>query len=206
MNRRHLVLSAALASLAGCATEPPKPLFEEAANQTLPPPPADRAQIVFIEPINTIQGGFPVGIFKLDGDRRMLLATTGAHSKAAVLLPPGRHTLMSAQLLASAHLLDVNVEAGKRYHVLVRFIYGRGFQLRPIRTSGPSDYSVANKDYATWWSSTRLVESTPQAAVHFEGASVRLAKLQADALTSWQAKTPEERAELTLNPQDAITR
>jgi hypothetical protein len=207
MNRRSaLLVSASTLALAlsGCASgPPPKPNFVETPSQTLAPPPADQAQIVFLEPINSIQGMFPVGIFKVEGDQqRTLLAITGSHTKAAVLLPPGRHTLM-ANMTGIGHFLDVNVEAGKRYYVLVRFIYANGFQLRPLRTTGVSDYSVNNKNFPAWVQD-KFVEMTPEGRAYFEVQfKDQVAKSQAAGWKTFQAKTADERAELTLNPQDA---
>ena len=57
-----IVLSFGLLALAGCASEPVKPMFAETASQSLAPPPDDKAQIVFLEPINSIQGLFPVNV------------------------------------------------------------------------------------------------------------------------------------------------
>ena len=198
------MLLAALVVVGGCASEPPKPQFVESANQTLSPPPPDKAQIVFLEPINSIQGLIPVGIFEIDGDSRTLLATTGAHSKVAVLFEPGRHFLMANHSGGVAHFLEANVAAGKRYYVLLRFIYANGFQMRPLRPAGPSDYTVAGKDFPHWISETRFVEKTPDSDAFFEKYRDAVDKSQAKAWASWQAKTAEERAELTLNPDDAI--
>lgn len=207
MIRLTLALAALLA-VAGCASEPPPPpQFVESASQTLPPPPADKAQIVFLEPINSIQGMFPVGIFEVEGDaKRTLLATTGAHSKAIVNLAPGQHMLM-ANPSGIAHFMDAKVEAGKRYYVLLRFIYANGFQMRPLRPEGPSDYTVKNKDFPEWISSTRFVTKTAYSDTFFsEKQKDAVAKSQAAGWKAWQEKTAQERAELTLNPQDAVMR
>ena len=179
-------------------------MFTEAASQSLPPPPPDKAQIVFLEPINSIQGLIPVGLFEINDSNRTLLAITGAHSKAAVLLTPGRHRLMANHSGMIAHYLDANVEAGKRYYVLVRFIYGRGFQLRPLRTSASSDYSVLSKDFPSWVSSTRFVEKTQEGEARFERIKDAVTKNQAEGWKTWLEKTDKERAELTLGPQDAV--
>jgi len=192
-------------ALGGCASEPQKPQFVESANQSLSPPPPDKAQIVFLEPINSIQGMIPVGIFEVNGDNRTLLATTGAHSKVAILFTPGHHLLMANQSGAVAHFLDANVEAGKRYYVLLRFIYANGFQMRPLRTSGSSDYTIANKDFPAWISGTRFVDKTPDSDAFFETYKDAVTKSQAAGWKTWLAKTPQERAELTLSPQDAVT-
>jgi hypothetical protein len=206
MNRRTLALITLLAALGGCAGEPPKPQFLESTSQTLSAPPAERAQVVFLAPINSIQGLVPVGIFEVEGANQTLLATTGAHSKAAVLLTPGRHVLMTTQGMGgTAHLLEANVEAGKRYYVLVRFIYANGFQLRPLRTGGPSDYTVTHKDFPNWITTTRYVTRTPDSDAFFERNKANVSSAQSTAWKTWLAKTPGERAELTLMPQDAIT-
>jgi hypothetical protein len=205
MNRLSaLVLALVLLVLGGCASEPVKPMFTETASQSLPPPPPDKAQIVFVEPINSIQGLFPVGLYEVDDGSRTLLAITGAHSKAVVLLPPGHHRLMANHSGMIAHYLDAHVEAGKRYYVLLRFIYGHGFQLRPLRPSPGSDYSILSKDFPSWISSTRFVETTPEGVGHFEKIKDAVSKSQADGWKAWLEKTDQERAELTLNPQDAV--
>jgi hypothetical protein len=193
-----------LLGLAACATEPARPQFVESSNQILQPPPHDRAQVIFLEPINSIQGMIPVGLFEIKDGDRTLLTTTGAHSKVALLFSPGRHLLMANHSGMKAHYLDINVEAGKRYYVLVRFIYANGFQLRPLRPSGPSDYTVKNKNFPSWISDTRFVERTSESDDFFEKNKAAVVKSQAIGWKIWLDKTPQERAELTLNPEDAI--
>jgi hypothetical protein len=205
MSLRILFVLALLAVSGTTMAKKPPPLFVPSADQSLPAPPADKAQIVFLEPINSIQGLFPVGLYEVDGENHVLIAITGAHSKAAVLVAPGHHVFMANQSAMIAHFLDANVEAGKRYYVLVRFIYAHGFQLRPIRPSGPSDFTVANKDYASWNATTHFVEKTGDGDAFFEKYDDKIVKTQAVGWTDWLAKTPEERAELTLNPQDVIS-
>ncbi|RRS02888.1 hypothetical protein EIP75_18185 [Aquabacterium soli] len=205
MKKPTLIFAAALLTLlAGCATEPPKPFFTVSQVQQVAPPPPDQAQLVLLEPINSIQGMIPVGIFSVKDDTASLIATTGARSKAVINLPPGRHMLMANQGMGVAHFLDANVEAGKRYYVLVRFIYANGFQLRPIRLTDESDYSVKNKNFPLWLQDTNLVTSTEESSLYFSKYKENVDKGQASGWKNWLAKTPSERAELTLNPQDAI--
>jgi hypothetical protein len=185
------------------AAKKPPPNFVETADQSLPAPPADQAQLVFLEPINGIQGLFPVGLYELEGDKRTLLAITGAHSKAIVNLSPGHHFLMANHSGMIAHFLDANVEAGKRYYVLVRFLAYHGFQLRPVRTGGASDYSVANPEFASWYSTTRFVQPTPEGVAMFDKLQKNIDKSQAKGLEVWNGTTPEQRAELTHTPADA---
>lgn len=195
------LFSLLLASLGGCASEPVAPFFVEAPAQTLPPPPADQAQIVFLEPINSIQGHFPVGLYEVNGSTRTHLAITGSHSKAVLNFTPGRHMLMAVTGV-KAHFLEANVEAGKRYYVLVRFVYGNGFQLRPVRTDGSSDYSILNKDFPNWISGTKQVVMTAEGEEGFKRANI--AKFHDEGWQTWMEKSPQQRAELTLNPTDAV--
>jgi hypothetical protein len=193
-----------LLALGACASEPVAPHFVELPVQALPAPPADQAQIVFLEPINAIQGMFPVGLFEMNGQARTHLATTGSHTKVALNFAPGHHLLMAAQPGIRAHFLDVNVEAGKRYYVLMRFIYGNGFQLRPLRADASSDYSVKNKDFPGWVAETRFVQKTAESDAYFAKYQDLLAKTQTTGWATWQSKNVQERAELTLNPADAV--
>jgi hypothetical protein len=191
--------------LAATAKKPP-PNFVEAADQSLPAAPADQAQIVFIEPINGIQGLFPVGLYDVEGDKRTLLAISGSHSKNVVNLAPGHHFLMANHSGMIAHFLDIDVEAGKTYYVLLRFIYGHGFQLRPLRASAPSDYSMANPKFGAWMAESRFMQMTPEGIKLFEETmKANVDKAQAKGLETWNKKTPEERAELSLAPGDAVS-
>jgi hypothetical protein len=178
-------------------------LFIETESQALTPPPADMAQIVFLEPINAIQGSIPVGLYEVEGQRRKLLAVTGSRTKVALHFTPGRHLLMASHF-GGTHYLEANVEAGRRYYVLLRFIYANGFQLRPLRTTATSDYSVLSKDFPSWVSTTRFVEKTREGDERFKRIDDAVAKGQADAWKAWLRKTDQERAELTLGPQDAV--
>src|SRR3954465_12105172 len=151
------VAVAALSATGAFSREKPKPVVIESAVQSVSAPPADQAQIVFVEPINKIQGLFPVAIYELDGDNRTLLAVSWWKGKTVALLPPGKHMLFATPG-GLGHVMEANVEAGKRYYVLLRFIYANGFQMRPLRTSGNSDYRTTSPDFAKWIKETRWVE------------------------------------------------
>ena len=202
--RSLLVLSAVV--LAGCASgPPPAPMFAD-SDYALVPPPADKAQVVFLDPANAIQGAVPVGLYEVHGTDRTLLAELAAHSKTAQLFEPGRHVFFTSQGGGATHVMDANLAAGKRYYVLLRFIYAYGMQLRPIRPTGPSDYAATNKNFAEWVSTTRFVDKTPAADEFDRKYGALFAQSQADALADWAKKTPAQRAELTLDATDAVDR
>lgn len=202
MIRTFLFIAVALAATGVVAKEKPKPWVVESPDYVLAAPPADQAQIVFVEPINKIQGLFPIAIFDVTDNRHSLLAVSWWKAKTVASLAPGKHLLYANP----NHIMEANVEAGERYYVLLRFIYANGMQLRPIRTSGASPYRTTSPDFAKWLKETRWVEKTPEADVMFAEATYDAAKdagLQT-AMNNWQAKTSTEAAELTLNPGDAV--
>jgi hypothetical protein len=205
--RKWLLVAALMAATTGVAREKPKPVVVESPNYVLAAPPADQAQIVFVEPINKIQGLFPVAIYEIAGDQRtQMLAVSWWKGKTVALLPPGKHMLFATPG-GLGHVMEANVEAGKRYYVLLRFIYANGFQMRPLRTSGTSEYRTTSPDFAKWIKETRWVEKTPDAEPFFAAERVQAAMNtgQQTAMNNWQAKTAAEAAELTLNPEDAVT-
>jgi hypothetical protein len=202
MMKKLVLIALALAVTGVAAKEKPRPWVVESPNYVLAAPPADQAQIVFVEPINKIQGLFPIAIFDVTDGKHSLLAVSWWKGKTVALLAPGKHLLYANP----NHIMEANVEAGKRYYVLLRFIYANGMQLRPIRTSGASPYRTTSPDFAKWLKETRWVEKTPEAdAVFAEGAydPTKDVGLQT-AMNNWQAKTSTEAAELTLNPDDAV--
>ncbi len=200
-----VIVVAGLLALSGCATAPPQPLqFVAAPATTLAPPPPDKAQIVFVMPKNLFVESAVVGLYDVRENDRTLLAMVPSHGKTVQLVAPGRHRFMTNFNAAGTHIMDADVVAGKRYYVLMRFIYGQGFQLRPIRASGPSDYTVQNKDFPSWLSSTRFVEKTPEADTWYDANKARVDAFQAASLAVWNKKSPEQRAELTLGAADAV--
>ena len=141
-----------------------------------------------------------------DSVQRTLLTVTSFQTKSILLLNPGKHRLMSTNMLTKVHFLDATVEAGKRYYVLLRFVYNDGFQLRPIRPTATSDFNMVGADWAEWTANTpRFVEKGPASDEHFakEKVNKRLNKLYAKATEAWNKRTDAERAELTLTPADA---
>jgi hypothetical protein len=197
-----LVLVLALPFAVRAADPPPSP-FVEVPNFSIPAPPTDHAQIIFLEPINKIQGMFPVGIFEIEGDQRKLLNVSSWRSKSVINLAPGKHMLMSAH---GGHYMEANVEAGKRYYVLLRFIYANGLQLRPLRATGTSEYRVNGPDFPKWMKATnRFVQKSPDAEAYFETYKAGVDQAQTKGLENWQAKSAEEAAELTLNLDDAVS-
>jgi hypothetical protein len=205
MKIRSLSALFAAVVLAGCASGPPPAPFYVGSTAPLAPPPADKAQIVFLDPANAIQGVIPAWLYDVNGKEGTLLAVMGPHSKSVQLVAPGHHLFVS-NAPGGTHLLEADVVAGKRYYVLLRFVYAHGMQLRPLRPTGTTEYTVNYKDFGDWVSSTTFFVKTPHADEFDQKHADLFAKERDAALAEWSKKSPDQRAELTLNAGDAVDR
>jgi len=167
----------------------------------LPPVPQDAAQIVFLKPSKGLVTW--AGVLELVGDRRQLLGVMYARARLVTTVAPGKHRFMSWDK-AGAHFLEAEVEAGKRYFVLLRFIYGAGNQLRPIRPNGRSDYDMTNPEFAEWLADTSQKPARPEQLRFFRKKDARVAAVQALGWERWLRKNDDERAQLTLRPEDGL--
>jgi hypothetical protein len=171
----------------------------------LPPPPADAAQIVFLKPSDGALGFgvMPAGILEIVGDQRKLLGVMNFRARLVVTVAPGSHLFMSHDK-GYVHFLDAKVEAGKRYFVLVRMIYTLGHQMRPIRPNGTSDYDMSNPDFVDWLDDTQVKPARRQQIRDYEKRDAKVAEAQAQGWARWLRKTDDERAQLTLRPEDGL--
>lgn len=199
---RSLFAGIAFLLVLGCVDAPPA-FFNAAPEQTLPAPRADQAQIVFLHP-----GGGLIAllshVYELNGEERQYLGTLGAKTKLVYNAPPGRHLFMGNSV-GYGHILEANVEAGRRYYVLMRYIHGRGYQLRPVRNEGGDpEFTVGNPKFRQWLAESQVVTPTAEA----RDWQTKYKSFHDDAYArgwkEWQEKRPDQRAELTLNPEDSI--
>ncbi|MEA3195070.1 MAG: hypothetical protein QOD26_3403 [Betaproteobacteria bacterium] len=203
MRTLRFVASSAFLLLAACVTPAP-PLFAPAADQTTPPPPADKAQIVFLSPGNLFS---MLGhVYEVKGGQKELLGTVGPKTKMVVSVVPGNHLFMSNSV-GFGHFLDANVDAGKRYYVLMRYVHGRGLQLRPIRNEGGDpEFATGNPKFREWLTETQIVTKTAETDGWLEKYKSFADDAQTRGWKEWQEKRPDQRAELTLNREDSVDR
>ena len=202
--KAHTVLSAfALLALAACASPPP--FFTATPEQTVPAPAADQAQIVVLNPANAISGAFLAQLYEIRGGNREFLGALGPKTKMAFNVVPGEHLFMLNQA-GLGQFVQANVDPGKRYYVMTRFVYGRGLQLRPVRPSGGDpEFTVGNPRFREWVTESQLVTKTADADAFVEKYKDRIDEAYQRGWTEWQAKRPDQKAELTLNPEDSVT-
>ena len=201
----RLFASLAFLLLAACADAPP-PFFNAAPDQTVPPPRADKAQVVFLNPSNAISGAFLAQIYEVKGDTKEFFGMLGPKTKMFVNVDPGKHLFMLNQA-GLGQFVEANLDAGKRYYVMTRFVYGRGLQLRPIRPAGGEpEFTVGNPRFNEWLSESQVVYKTADADAWIKKYKTQIDEAQQRGWTEWQAKRPDQRAQLTLNPEDSVDR
>lgn len=203
MRSLRLLYCLAFLGLAACADAPP-PFYSAVPDQTVPAPRQDRAQIVFLNPSNAISGAFLAQIYEMKGDSREFLGALGPKTKMFVNVDPGKHLFMLNQA-GLGQFVEANVDAGRRYYVMTRFVYGRGLQLRPVRPAGGDpEFTIGNPRFREWVTESQLVVKTADADAFVAKYKDRIDEAQQRGWTEWQAKRPDQRAELTLNPEDSI--
>jgi len=196
-------LSLIILSGFGCATAPK--LVNDQVSQIVKAVPAEKSQLIFLNPSNSIAGAFFSEVYSLEGSQRELLGMAGSKMKIVVDVEPGDHMFMARTGLRSHFMKAQGLEAGKRYYVLMRFIYGAGMQLRPIRNGGGSDYSSSNTDFESWKSSTKIVELLPTSKKYVEENFKKYVEESYKKYwQEWQEKSDVQRVELTLTAKDAL--
>lgn len=201
---KSFCIAAALAfALTGCATPPQ--LNQVSAQQTVQKPPAEQAQIVFLNPANSVTGAFLVGLYDIASPERAFYGMSGPMTKIVQTVAPGKHRFMAHNTMSGySYLLDADVEAGKRYYVLLRFVYGRGLQLRPIKTGGDAEFSPQNPKFQEWVKEAKVVEQTAETPVWYGKFGGHVDKSQAAAVAEWDAKDASQKQQLTLTKTDFV--
>jgi hypothetical protein len=205
MRSLRLLCCLAFLGLAACA-EPPPPFFSATPDQTVPAPRADKAQVVFLNPANAISGAFLAQLYEIKGDNREFLGALGPKTKMVVDVDAGKHLFMLNQA-GLGQFVEANVDAGRRYYVMTRFVYGRGLQLRPVRPmGGDPEFTISNPRFSDWLTESQLVARTADADAFVAKYKERIDEAQQRGWTEWQAKRSDQRAELTLNNEDFVDR
>lgn len=119
-------------------------------------------------------------------------------ARPVVDVPAGEHLFMSWTAPGVTHFLGADVDAAKRCFTLVRWMYGGGLQLRPIRPQGTSDHDMSNPDFLDWLRATEEKPAWPQQIRDLRRRYAKIAEGQAHDWKHWLRKSADERAQLAL--------
>ena len=189
-------------ALSGCVSS--LDLTKVANNQAIPDPLSDKAQIVFLRPSGGNYGAFSAVVFDITGTKPEIIGAAPSWSKFIANMSPGKRRLLATLQGGQGHVMEVNVDSGRRYFVLVRTIWGQGFQLRPLRQNSENDYSQSNPDFPGWLSKTELVQMTSKEVREWETKSEKLiVETLSKAEEVWEKKSDSQHAQLTLSNTDS---
>lgn len=191
-------------ALVGCSTTTYE-FTSIAADQSITSPKEDQAQIVFLRPTKGVMGVFNSIIFDISNGADEIIGVAPANSRFAHDFAPGSHRLFSTNGL-QGHIMDMTVEAGQRYYVVVRPIYGNGFQLRPLKPNADGEFKLDMKQVEDWIGKTQVTQKMPGTDQWYTDFKTNIDKVKADALEVWDEKDSEQRNLLTLEPSDAAPR
>ena len=106
--------------LAGCGGPP---WVIESQDQIVPQPPSDKAQVVFLLPSSGLASLFITNVFEVTGTEKRHIGMMGSTNKLFTNIKPGKTQFfcLTGQM---GHVLDANLQAGKRYYVILRYIHG----------------------------------------------------------------------------------
>jgi hypothetical protein len=113
-------------------------------------------------------------------------------NKVVYDVAPGQRLFMSNNGVM-AHFLKADLQAGKRYYVLVR----------PI-PDGTTDYNTSVREFPVWLAGTTRVEASDSAAATINRAQSGFDKTKAAGWAEFQAKSASQLSELTMTQADGF--
>jgi len=198
----YLTLSLLLGAsflLGGCATAK---LMNEAADQQISPPPADKAAIVFMR-TSFVAGAINAEIIEIENGQLSLVGGLPTGNKIVHLTDPGEKVYMAYG--TAADFMIANVEAGKTYYSIVRPNWGSGaFIPTPVRNDGSSEYHTGLPDFAKWRDETKLLVKRDDADAWFEQNRAKYQERYQRYWEKFQTKSAEQIRERTIMPQDGL--
>ena len=188
---RSLVMFASLLVLTGIA-DAKKP------DNTVPPVKKDQAQIVFLRH-STVNARLSTLLYDTTSGAPKVVGLMGNNRKLVVDVPPGNYVFMIGSM-PYCDFMKATVLPNKRYHVVVVPKWMNSYSMRPVRHEG-GQFWYGSEDFADIQRFTTLAGKAPESFVKEE-----LKKAEEDYAkkwAQWQNKLAEEKALLTLRPDDS---
>ncbi len=180
----------------GCASSRMKPVPEAQAPYVLA---ASESQIVFMRP-SFLGGAVQSSVFDVTDNKDELIGIVSAGTKVRYVTQPGEHLFMV--IGESADFMRAYVDPGKTYYALVTPRMGfwkARFSLKPVRRD-----ELDGETFKGWDKSTSFVENTEQSRQWARENRHSISTKKAEYLQKWAAKSPADKAEVTLTVNDGI--
>jgi hypothetical protein len=164
----------------------------------------DEATVVFIR-WSMIGVIHRASVFDVTDGRLEFIGFLQSKTRLSHKVSPGKHTFMI--VTEAADFMQAEVAGGKVYYALatprIGVVQDR-FSLYPIRNDGSSKYNTGSSDFRNWIRNTDEEFVSDRDQDWFEDNRHRLERMRDNYWDDWLDKSPQERAEHTLNPEDGV--
>ncbi|NIL93393.1 MAG: hypothetical protein GTO71_02875 [Woeseiaceae bacterium] len=200
MRFKSLLLIGAAILVTGCASS----RMIDAPEQQLVSPSPDKAQIVFVRS-SFVGSAIQAVIYDASGGGAQFVGILSNAKKLAYDVEPGKHTFMVVS--EAADFMEAEVVGGKTYYAIVTPRMGAWrarFSMHPVRNGGPGEFQIDSDEFRSWMADSKLSQNTPESYAWATENEASVLEKQREYWAVWQEKTPQARAERTLNPDDGI--
>jgi hypothetical protein len=190
----------AVVLMAGCASNP----MALSPQQELQPPPADKAQVVFMRS-SFVGSAISATLYEVSNGDIEFIGVLVDGAKIAYQTTPGDHAFMVVS--EAADFMEADLSAGKTYYSIVTPRMGMWkarFSLWPIKTSPDAEFHTGMDDFEKWVSKTKFMDNTDKSRAWYEGNKDSVKSKYEEYLPVWMNKSAEDLAERTLVPEDGM--
>ena len=193
---RNIIFVLLFVLLTGCASSRMKPVPETQAPYVLA---AGETQVIFMRP-SFFGGAIQSSVFDVTDNKDELIGIVSAGTKVRYGTQSGEHLFMVVG--ENADFMRAFLDPGKTYYALVTvrmgFLKAR-FSLKPVRRD-----ELDGETFKGWDKSTSFVENTEQSRQWARDNRDSISTKKAEYLQKWAAKSPAEKADVTLTVNDGI--
>jgi hypothetical protein len=160
-----------------------------------------QAQVVFLRH-SVVGAKANTLIYETTSGQPKVVGIIPNNRKLVLNVPPGDHVFMIGNL-PTCDFLRASVLPDKRYYVVVVSRWPDGFTLRPVRNGDPQQggYHFKSEEFPDLLEYTTLAGRAPDSYVKSELKSAET--YYPGKWQQWQSKTGEQKASLTLKPEDS---
>lgn len=164
----------------------------------------NQATVVFLRP-SSFGGAIQSSVYDVTAGKTAFGGIVSAKTQVSMHLPAGEHLLMV--VAENADFMNASLAPGKTYYVLVKPRMGMWkarFSLIPIHADAAAKYNLQSDDFAGWKRDSQPVEKTPAADAWYAAHQADIEAKRADYMLKWDRMDPQDKAVLTLHPQDGV--
>jgi hypothetical protein len=157
------------------------------------------AQVVFMRSstVNMLVG---TDIYDVTSGQPKVVGDMSNNRKVVLDLAPGDYTFMVGNI-PWLDFMQASLLADKQYFVIVAPHWPTNFSPRAIKHQGQGEFLYSSPEFAKLLKKTKL--AAPPEAMKPDKLE-KVAMFYKEQWEKWQAKTPEQKAELTIRPEDSI--